>query len=93
MLLRSKNVGDIMYQAHVKVNFQENCEYNTSSGEAYIDIPSKEITCTLEVSQSPIRIGDTCNIIFTAKIDNKPIKIGRVIMFFDDGITKTEINQ
>ena len=82
-----------MYQAHVKVDFQENCEYNASSGEAYIDIPSKEITCTLEVSQSPIRIGDTCNIIFTAKIDNKPIKIGRVIMFFDDGITKTEINQ
>ena len=82
-----------MYQAHVKVDFQENCEYNASSGEAYIDIPSKEITCTLEVSQSPIKIGDTCNIIFTAKIDNKPIKIGRVIMFFDDGITKTEINQ
>ena len=70
MLLCSKNVGDIMYQAHVKVDFQENCEYNASSGEAYIDIPSKEITCTLEVSQSPIRIGDTCNIIFTAKIDD-----------------------
>lgn len=83
----------MVYQANVQVNFQENCEYKASSSQAYIDIPSKEITCTLEVSQSPIYLGDTCNIIFTAKINDKPIKIGKVILYFDDGITKTEINQ
>lgn len=90
----------MVYQADVQVNFQENCEYKKSQNQSYINIPAKEITCELKILPSnsntitqtndvSITIGETCDIVFTAYIDNnnirRYIKTGKVILFCSNG--------